>query len=68
MKIVEDQEPDRLRAELYRLNHENKKLLKAKEDIKLTKAEYADLKAQDTFLAGEMSDMRADQENLKNEA
>jgi len=34
MKLVEDQEPDRLKAELYRLKYENEKLLKAQREVK----------------------------------
>ena len=58
MKMVEDQEPDRLKAELYRLKYENQKLLKAEEAVKQQKADVQSMKTQKYNLNAEMDTMK----------
>ena len=66
-KLIEEQEPNRLKAELYRLKYEHEKLEQARSELKKKKEYIDDLTAQKESLSQSMKKLKDDQDSKRTE-
>ena len=67
IKMIEEQEPNKLKAEIYRLRYEHQKLDQAKSLINTQTAELDKIKRHRAELQEHMSGFKADEESKRNE-
>jgi len=65
VKMIEEQEPNKLKAEIYRLRYEHQKLEQAKGMLKAQKIEIENVKKLKTDLVEHMKEYRDDQEKKR---
>ena len=67
IKMIEEQEPNKLKAEIYRLRYEHQKLDQAKTLLNTQNAEIEKVKRYRLDLQQHMADFKLDEENKRNE-
>lgn len=63
--MIEEQEPNKLKAEIYRLRYEHGKLTEAKNKLQSQKAEIEQVKKLKNELQEHMKEYKADQETKR---